>query len=322
MTPRVKALLTLVCCAPILTEIVSGNTPAHALLDPRIAFFLFLAYSWPLLVIRELALRWRLSTAGIFALGIAYGVWNEGLLAQTLMRYEHLPINQFDHYIYAGGFNLSWAAVIVPWHALLAVVFPLALIAGLFPSCAEERWLGKRAFAALAGMLVAALVFVSLARKPHGQMLACLFVISACVVVSYVLPRGHGVRLTKDSRRTFPFVFGAVAYPVFIAGSIVLAANRVAPLAYFAVVSTVFAALAALSAHYRLLLIPAAARLALGAYFAASIFNMAVGIAHHSLEHILTGAVLAAVFLGVAFAGLRGSATRAADGLQLSGGLV
>jgi hypothetical protein len=318
MTPRIKALLTLVCCAPILTEIVSGNTPAHSLLDPRIVFFLLLAYSWPLLVIREMALRWRLSTGGIFTLGIAYGVWNEGLLAQTLMRYEHVPINQFDHYLYAGGFNLSWAALIVPWHALLAVVLPLALVGRLFPLCAEEHWLGKRTLAVLAAMLVAALIFVSVVRKPHAQMLACLFAIAACVMLSSVLPRGHGLRLTKDSRRAFPFAFGAVAYPVFIVGAIVLAANRVTPLTYFAVVIAVFAALARLSVHYRLLMIPAAARLALGVYFAASVFNMAVGIAHRSPEQILTGAVLAAVFIGVAFIGLRGSGTLAADGLQLS----
>src|SRR3974390_1926823 len=99
MTPKVKAFLTLVCCAPILTEIVSGNTPAHAFLDLRVAVFLVLAYSWRLLVIRELALRWRLSTLGIFVLGLAYGVVNEGLLVQTLIRYEHVPINQFDRYI-------------------------------------------------------------------------------------------------------------------------------------------------------------------------------------------------------------------------------
>ena len=307
MTTQAKALLTLVCCAPILTEIVSGNTPAHAFLDPRVAVFLVPAYSWPLLVIRELALRWRLSTLGVFVLGLAYGVVNEGLLAQTLLRYEHVPINQFDRYIYWGGFNLSWAVVIVPWHALLAVVFPLALVGGLFPACAEERWLGKRAFAVLAAPLVAAVIFVSVVRTPQRQMLACLIAIVTCVIVSYVLRGGRDVKIVKDSRRLFPFVFGAVAYPVFVAGSIVLAANRVAPLAYFAAVGALFAALAVLSAHYRLLVMPATARLSLGAYFAASAFTLAGGIAHRSVEPILTGAMLAAFFLGIAFAGLSGS---------------
>jgi hypothetical protein len=143
MIPRAKALLTLVFSAPILTEIVSGNTPAHGLLDPRIGLFLFMAYSLPLLVIRELTLRWRLTTLGVFPLGLAYGIWNEGLLAQTLIRFEQLPIDKFDRYIYAAGFNFSWAAMIVPWHALLAVVFPLSS-SSPSPGCWNEAKLLTR----------------------------------------------------------------------------------------------------------------------------------------------------------------------------------
>ena len=301
MTQRTKALITLLVCPPILTEIVSGNTPVHALLDPRVAVFLFLAYSWPLLVIRELALRWRVSKLGVFVLGLGYGVLNEGLLAQTLLRAEHVPIGQFDHYVYAGGFNFSWAVVIVPWHALLAVAFPLALIGGLFPSCAEQRWLGSRTMAALAGTFAAAIIFVAAVRKPHRQMLACLFAIAACVVASYFLRSETGLRFSNGSRRALPFVYGAAAYPVFLIGSIVMAAGRVVPIAYFATVCLVFAALAWWCYRLRFLTLPAAARLALGTYFAASVFNATGGIAHGSLEHILTGAILAAVFLSAAF---------------------
>jgi hypothetical protein len=89
MLARTKALLTLVFLAPILTEVVSGNTPAHALLDPRVTLFLLVAYGLPLLVVRELQLRWQLSNFGVFLLGLAYGIWNEGLLAQTLIRAEY-----------------------------------------------------------------------------------------------------------------------------------------------------------------------------------------------------------------------------------------
>src|SRR5512135_1878497 len=94
-----KALLALVLLAPVLTEVATGNTPLRAYLDPRIALFLTLAYSVPAVVIRELAVRRRLSVGGVFLLGLAYGIWNEGLLAQTLIRAEHVPIDRFDHYM-------------------------------------------------------------------------------------------------------------------------------------------------------------------------------------------------------------------------------
>src|SRR5712692_8565093 len=91
-----RALVTLIVIAPVLTEIVSGNMPAHALLNPRTAGFLFLAYSFPIVVIREVVVRRRLPVSGVFLLGLAYGILNEGLLAQTLIRSEHVPVNRFD----------------------------------------------------------------------------------------------------------------------------------------------------------------------------------------------------------------------------------
>lgn len=304
MPRRTKALLTLILCAPILTEIVSGNTPVHALLDPRNDLFLLMAYSVPLLVIRELAFRWRLSTAGLFVLGLAYGIWNEGLLAQTLIRVEHVPIDTFDRYIYAAGFNFSWAAVILPWHAFLAVMFPLALVAGLFPSSVQLAWLGKRTLATLAAMLLALMVCISIVRQPHFQMLACLFAIMGLASISHLLRTGGGESKSKEDLRTVsPVVFGVLAYPIFILGAIALARNRVPAVAYFTVVTAILAGLAAFSRHYNLLRPPAAVRLAIGGYLAASGFNIVSGIAHHSLERILTGGTLAATFLVLASLG-------------------
>ena len=309
MLPRTKAFLTLIFSAPILTEIVSGNTPAHALLDPRVDLFLLMAYSLPLLVIRELALRWRLSTPGVFVIGLAYGIWNEGLLAQTLMRFQHVPINKFDHYICTAGFNFSWAALILPWHSLLAIVFPLAVLAAFFPGSAQAAWLGKRAFTALAAILIALIMLISTIRKPHPQMLACLFALSGLVLISYFFRREEAREFSNNCRVVFPFTLGAVAYPAFIFGAILLARNRVPALGYFTFIVAGLAGLAVLCHHYNLLRPPASARLAIGAYFAASLFNMAAGITRHSLERILTGGLLAGVLLVVAFAGLRGKET-------------
>ena len=40
MPNRLKAIIALALIAPVLTEIVSGNTLPHALLHPSVAFFL------------------------------------------------------------------------------------------------------------------------------------------------------------------------------------------------------------------------------------------------------------------------------------------
>lgn len=299
MSPRSKALLALVLSAPVLTEIVSGNTPAHALLDPRVLLFLLVAYSLPLLVIRELAVRQRLSTAGVFLLGLAYGIWNEGLLAQTLLHLQ-VPMPQFDRYLYAAGFNFSWSAVILPWHAFLAILFPLALVPALFPDAARQRWLGKQAFVSLASVLIALALLISILRKPHPQMLACLLAITVLVSLSFQFHRREPVAAGKE-QRLLAFAFGLLAYPAFIGGAIALASHHVSPAAYFIAVAAILAGLGVIACFGKLLDPRARASLALGTYCAASLFNLSGGIARHSPERALTGAVMAAVFL-VAFA--------------------
>ena len=300
MSPRSKALLTLILSAPVLTEIVSGNTPAHALLEPRVLLFLLVAYSLPLLVIRELAARQKLATAGIFLLGLAYGIWNEGLLAQTLLRRQQVPMPQFDRYLYSAGFNFSWSAVILPWHAFLAILFPLALVSAFFPEAAQEPWLGKPTFRFLASALIALALFISVFRKPHAQMLACLLAIKALVWLAFQFRRREPEAAGKE-RRLLAFAFGFLAYPAFIGGALALASHRVSPIAYFTAVPAILAGLGVFARLGTLLRPPAQASLALGTYCAASLFNLGGGIERHSPERALTGAVMAAVFL-VAFA--------------------
>ncbi|MGB8475136.1 MAG: hypothetical protein WCE61_13710 [Candidatus Acidiferrum sp.] len=300
MSSKIKAMVTLVIIAPLLTEMVSGNTPAHAFLKPQIALFLLMAYGFPLLIIREFSLRRRLSKFGVFCLGLAYGIVNEGLLAQTLLRWEHVPIDKFDHYFYVAGFNLSWALVIVPWHALFAVFFPLVLVASWFPKCAKDLWLEKRSFAALTTTLVALLVFIPLARKPHPQMIVCMLTIAAFVFIASLFRNGGKPDEKGNYSRTVSFLLGMAAYPVLFLSPIILAAKRVSAPVYFIAVPAILILLAVAGWRAGVLHLPGAAPLALGAYFSMSIFQLFGGIRHHSAEAVATGAFFASGFLVLA----------------------
>ncbi len=296
MSCRANAIITLVVIAPILTEIVSGNTPPHALLHPQIALFLIAAYSFPLLVLRELSIRWRLGTLGIFVLGLAYGFLNEGLLAQTLIRAERVPMPNFDRYLYAAGVNFSWVAVIVPWHAFMAVLFPLALLAHWFPSCSHERWLDNRTFAILAALLIACVAFIGLVRAPHPQMRAFLFVMALLVVAASAFGAKQPPRLVAPGNRLLPFFFGIVLYAGIFLTAMILAGKRVAPLIFFATVAAVLLIFGLLGRQIGFAAAQTAAMVALGSYFAASVFNMLGGFLRHSMEAFLCGTLLAAAF--------------------------
>lgn len=296
MSCRAKAILTLVVIAPVVTEIVSGNTPPHALLHPQIALFLIAAYSFPLLVLRELSIRWRLGTLGLFLLGLAYGFLNEGLIAQTLIRAQHVPMPNFDRYVYAAGVNFSWVAVIIPWHALMAVVFPLALLAHWFPSCSSERWLGNRTFAILTAILVAGVAFIGLVRVPRPQMHAFLLVMALLVAPAATIRAKNSRRRVASGNRVLPFLFGVVLYAAIFLTPIVLATRRVQPAIFFAAVATVLLGFGLLGRQVGFAAAQTAAMVALGSYFAASVFNMTGGFARHSMESIVCGGLLATLF--------------------------
>lgn len=296
MSCRAKAIFTLIVITPILTEIVSGNTPPHALLHPQIVLFLIAAYSFPLLVLRELSIRWRLGALGIFVLGLAYGFLNEGLIAQTLIRAERVPMPNFNHYVYAAGVNFSWVAVIVPWHALMAVLFPLALLAHWFPSCSRERWLGNRAFAILAAILIACIAFIGLVRAPHVQMRAFLLVMVLLVAAASAFRAKQPPLLVAPGNRLLPFFFGIVLYAGIFLTPMILASKRVAPAIFFAAVAAVLLMFRLLGRWMGFGTAQTAAMAGLGSYFAASVFQMLGGFLRHSTEALVCGGLLAAAF--------------------------
>lgn len=299
MSPRAKAALFLALAPPILTEVTSGNTPVHEFLTLKTGIFLVLAYSFPVLIIRETALRRKLSPAGIFFLGLAYGILNEGLLAQTLIRLDHVPIDKFDHYIYVAGFNLSWTSLIVPWHAIFAVLFPLALLDTWF-SAAPGPWLAKRSYAIAAFLLLGLVVFISLVRTPHPQMLVCLLSMVVLAAIGFRCTL-HDISAPPLVRGRRNFFFGLLAYPALFLGTILLAARRTSPPLFFLLVLGGFAAAARIGSRRGLFRPIANPHFALGAYAAVALFLVLIGVQGHSTERALTGCVLAISFLVLAF---------------------
>lgn len=140
---------------PILTELLSGNQPFSHVFSPGGYLFLFFAYSIPALLIHELRVRWNLGIMGLFVLGLAYGIFNEGVLAQTLfMTGQRIPISTFIGYN-KFGINLPWTATMLPWHALHSIIYPLTILYTLYPQESTHK-----RFSTIALILIAIFYFV------------------------------------------------------------------------------------------------------------------------------------------------------------------
>jgi len=185
--------------ATIIPELFSGSTPPASFLNPRLFIFLFLGYGLAILLVRELGVRWHCGVFGLFFLGLAYSIFNEGLLAKTLVLEKGLPVPLYDHYGYVLGISLPWAAGIGTWHAYASVIFPILFTHYFFPKAREKPWLNTK-IALVLGlllMLLACTAFLGTSEKgvkgTPGQLAVLLLVMFIGFVLARVLTRiSHG----------------------------------------------------------------------------------------------------------------------------------
>jgi hypothetical protein len=146
-----RPIIALTMITPFLTELLSGNIPASIFFKPWV--FLFLAtvgYGFPVLLLREFAVRRQLGLIGFFIIGLAYGIYNEGIIAKTFYLSGNVPVKTFNGYGYAFGIAIPWAITISIWHALHSFVYPIIVVSYFFPEHRQSPWLNRRAMVLLA----------------------------------------------------------------------------------------------------------------------------------------------------------------------------
>jgi hypothetical protein len=146
-----KPILALLLTAPFLTELLSGSLPASVFFRPPVYLFLAtVGYGFPILLLREFAMRRQLGLAGWFILGLIYGIFNEGIIAKTFYLAANVPMKNFDGYGYAFGMAIPWAITISIWHALHSFIYPVVAVSCFFPEHRRSAWLNRPAILWLA----------------------------------------------------------------------------------------------------------------------------------------------------------------------------
>jgi hypothetical protein len=250
-----KPILLLIVLAPFLAEVISGDTPLPQFFLPGIFFgYVLSLYGLPVLVIREVAIRWRLGLLGLWCLGLVFGLYCEGLRTESLFYPLHAPMEEFSAYGLVGGVRVPFTLWISAWHGLFSVVTPILFVEYLFPDKARQPWLPLKATWSVAVLSVATGVAYFLfagdeaSTQPSTTLAAHLgFMVVAALVLSVVagkLPRTP--RITANSHgQSFTwsrFWSGALLYMVLGVVPVVLAQSKVPwPLfvLYLAAVATV-----------------------------------------------------------------------------------
>ncbi|MGA2245690.1 MAG: hypothetical protein ABSH48_11880 [Verrucomicrobiota bacterium] len=229
MGSRWKPVIALLLITPFLTELLSGNLPPSVFFRPQVFLCLAtIAYGFPVVLLREFAVRRQLGLAGLFLLGLVYGIFNEGILAKTFYLATNVPIRNFDGYGFVFGMAIPWAITISLWHALHSFIYPVVAISYFFPEHRQSPWLTWRASVWLAAPTVAvgSLVFFLPGNgRPRGDAVHFIVMLAViCLLLWLALRLGCRPALAEpEPLRSRAFFIGVLAFFLFLFVPVVLA---------------------------------------------------------------------------------------------------
>ena len=134
---RLAPVIVLLFLSPLLSEFVFGATPISRLESMALLVFL---YGGAAVLVREVSRRCGPGWGRIILLGAAYGIFEEGLLIQSMFNPD-----LFNAGVVGGramGVNWIWSLWTVGYHVVYSIGIPILLTETLFPARKAEPWLG------------------------------------------------------------------------------------------------------------------------------------------------------------------------------------
>jgi hypothetical protein len=185
METKVKPIiptLTLLFLAPVTGEILSSSLPPLEFIQPITLLLQLMLYGCGALLIRELKVRKNLGWMAVFLLGMAYGIYEEGVVVRSFFDPAWMDLGFYGTYGRWIGVNWIWTINLTIFHAFVSIMSPLMILDLLFPAYREKPLLKK-------GGLIAAIIAFAL-MMPFGilfAMKATLFQLASCFVLMGIL---------------------------------------------------------------------------------------------------------------------------------------
>ncbi len=217
--------VTLLFLSPIVAELLSGSAPPIEFFSPFGLLILVTWYGLGAILCRELSIRWQSGLAGLFLLGAAFGILEEGILIKTFFDPQATDLGIFQTFGWWGGANWPWILELTIYHAVVSITLPVLTVASLWPKQRDQPWLSRRTilvfFGIMATMAILGWFFLSPAGAwpPDlpglGQFLGSLAAIATLVwLARRIKHRPSASTLT----RRWPLFLAGVGWGVWMLG--------------------------------------------------------------------------------------------------------
>jgi len=209
---RVGPGVTLLFLAPLLGELVSGHQSLFQFVNPISFVLLALPYGFGAILCRELMVRWRKGWLGLLLLALAYGIYEEALVARSIWDPHWAELGAIGDYSFWHGVTWTYAAVLLHFHVTVSIGASIVLTHLIHPNRRHDVWLSSSQLMLCAVGLVLwmpALMLLHPFRPPLWAITAAVLSITFLVIVAR-LARDPAIRAHPE-RLVRPLWYGLVA---------------------------------------------------------------------------------------------------------------
>jgi hypothetical protein len=188
---RVAPGVTLLLLAPVLGELVSGHQTLVEFVNPVSFLVTALPYGFGALICRELTVRWRKGWLCLVLLALAFGIYEEAIVARSLWDPTWSELGALGAYSYRGGVTWTYAAVLLHFHVTISIIASVLLAHLIHPDKRRDPWLttGQLVWCGVGLALWSpALMILNPFTPPVWGILACVLAIVVLVVSGRRLP--------------------------------------------------------------------------------------------------------------------------------------
>lgn len=224
---RISPAIALFFLAPLVAEYLLGDLTIRQL--PAL-FALAPLYGGGAILIREVVRRTGRGWPTFLLLALAYALFEEALLTQSLFNPNYLHLRLIDYgFVPALGTALPWAIFVLGIHIGWSMAVPIGLIESAFPERRAQPWLK------LPGMLVVLLLLIAGAllvlnfslgrtafRASAVQILVSILLIMIAVAAAFLFPRREPKDGSASRGPVRPLIMGTAA---LLGGSAFMLAN-------------------------------------------------------------------------------------------------
>jgi len=141
---RLSPAIALLLIAPTVGELISGSAPPPEFFHPFTVIIFIMLYGCGALLCRELVVRWGKGWTSLLLLGMAYGIFEEGIVVRSFFDPTWMDLGAMATYGRFLGVNWVWVEHLTHYHTLFSVIISVTIVELLYPDRRAERWISKR----------------------------------------------------------------------------------------------------------------------------------------------------------------------------------